>query len=115
LRSVHAADCFLGLLVVGHLHKSEASRLAGITVFQNGYVVYLAISGKRLAQIVFSDFEIEIPYVDIHRASFFGCVQIARTTGVTAGLVEDSLIDGCKVTLGKPNEPNTGSWADGTS
>lgn len=85
LRSVHAVDCFLCFLVIGHLHKPESSRLAGITVFQNGNVVYLAISGKCLAQFVFSDFEIEISYVDIHLTSFFGESTGRADSGVTWG------------------------------
>lgn len=72
LCTIHPADGFLCVFVVGHLYKSETARLPGIAVLQNGNVVYLAISGKRLAQFVLSDFEIEIPYINIHRASFFG-------------------------------------------
>lgn len=72
LCTIHPADGFLCVFIIGHLYKPEAARLSGVAVLQNGNVIYLAISGKCLAQVVLSDFEIEIPYINIHRASFFG-------------------------------------------
>ncbi len=65
LCTIHPADRFICFLVIGHFHKSKTSRLACVTVLQNGNVLNLAVCGKCLAEFVFCNFEVQISYVDV--------------------------------------------------
>lgn len=68
LVSVHRADGFFCFLIVCHLYKAKASRLAGIAVFQNRHVIDLPVSCKSLPKFIFTDVKIQIAYIDILHA-----------------------------------------------
>lgn len=65
LCTIHPADRFICFLVIGHFHKSKTSRLACVTVLQNGNVLNLSVCGKCLAEFVFCNFEVQVSYVDV--------------------------------------------------
>jgi hypothetical protein len=68
LVSIHRADRFFCFFVVCHFHKTKASRLAGIAVFQNSYVFDLPVSCKSLPKLIFTDVKIQIAYINILHA-----------------------------------------------
>jgi hypothetical protein len=68
LVSIHRADGFFRLFIVGHLNKTKAARLAGIAVLQNSDVFDLPVSCKSLPKFIFCNVEIQITYIDILHA-----------------------------------------------
>jgi hypothetical protein len=68
LVSVHRADRFFGFLIICHLHKTKAARLAGIAVFQNSDVFDLPVRCKSLPKFIFTDVKIQIAYINILHA-----------------------------------------------
>jgi hypothetical protein len=65
--TVKLGDSCLAFFFRGHLHKAEATRTTGITVFNNGSRLNCACLGKQLLQILARSLKSEIANVKFHR------------------------------------------------
>jgi len=63
VRAVKALDGGIGLRVVVHLHKSEATRLTGESVADQIDFRYIAKGGKGLAQLGLCNAEWKVAYI----------------------------------------------------
>ena len=68
LVSVHRADGFFCFFIICHFHKTKATWLSGIAVFQNRNVFDLPVSCKSLPKLIFTDVKIQIAYINILHA-----------------------------------------------
>lgn len=64
--AIEGIDGGLGLGSLGHLDESEASRLVGVAVLDDGHQRHFSVCSERLAQIVLGCCKRQIPYVNVH-------------------------------------------------
>jgi hypothetical protein len=81
LRAVQRGDGFFSFFVVGHFHKTEPARTAGVTVGQDADAVDLPIGLENLPEFVFRGIEIQVPYKDILHAPF-SCIELSSASSM---------------------------------
>src|SRR5438270_1106241 len=81
LIAVHGVDGLVRLLVVGHLHKGEPTRLPRVTVRHDRYLIDLPVSCKSLSKFFFTDVEIQIAYVNVLHIILFMLECRRQATG----------------------------------
>jgi hypothetical protein len=69
LGAIQGGNGFVSLLGVGHLHKSEPARTAGVPVGHDADAVYLSVYLEHLAQFFFRSVEVEVPNENVLQAN----------------------------------------------
>jgi hypothetical protein len=64
-RSVWFADCALGLYVVRHLHKGEATRSTSDLIARDRHPIDLAVTREEVSKFLFGCLKVEIADVDV--------------------------------------------------
>jgi hypothetical protein len=69
LASVERSDCFVSLFCIGHFHKSETARAAGVPIGHDADAIHLSMRSEQLPQFVFTSVEIQVAHEDIFHAN----------------------------------------------
>ncbi len=64
--SIEGADGVLGLLRIGHAHKSEAPRAAGLAIVNDFDLIYSSVGREDLGELLVRCFEREVADKDVH-------------------------------------------------
>jgi hypothetical protein len=68
LGTVQGCNGFVSIFSIGHLHKAEAARAAGVTVGHDADPVYLSVRLEHPTQFFFRSVEVKIPNENVLQA-----------------------------------------------